>query len=786
MNKMHVLKQTKREASEEEVSFMKQLSFKYLPFWPLFTALIVVFSVLGYIYLKNATPVYESTASILLKDEKKGSDESKMIESLDLFGTKNVVENEVEVIRSKGVLSEVAKDMKLYAPVFEQQKLKTVSAYLSSPIVVEMRNPDEIVIPVSKIYFNYSGDSTVSIGGNDYAINQWVTTQWGEMRFTRNPLYQASDKTSKYYFSLLDIDGVSKSLAENLKVTPISKQSSVVTLKLRGPVRKLNEAMLSDVLTVYVTDALKEKTAFASKTLNFFDSRLKIVAHELDSIENGIQKYRNQKGVVDISTQSKLYLENVQQSDQQLGQVNMQLAVLDNVNNYVQSTNSGGNIVAPSMFGLSDPVLSQLLEKLNDKQIQYEKLRKTTGENSPILVSLRNEIDKLRPSIADNIRSQRQGLETSKDNLTKENNKTSSVLSSIPQKERELVEVSREQNIKNSIYSYLLQKREEASISSNSVVANSRIVDKPYSSPFPVSPNKPMIMLLFPLLGLLLGAGIVNLKGLFNNKILFRSEIEKVTSFPVLGELSFDKSKNPLVMTSAKRSFIMEQFRQLRVAVALGNLGNPIKTKKIIVTSSIEGEGKSFVAANLAISLALAGKKVVLVDFDMHQPKLNEMFNLDNEVGVASYLLGTHDGDQIIQPMPSISHNFSVILSGGTPPNPSELILNTRIEKLLNYLESMFDVVVIDCPPVLPVTDTLVVSQYANAMLYVVRHGYTPKIHVKMLDENMEQHNIRNIGIVFNGVKKRGFGGYGYGYGYGNNYAYGYGNKKQKKRKKVV
>ncbi|MBS1916841.1 MAG: polysaccharide biosynthesis tyrosine autokinase [Bacteroidetes bacterium] len=784
MNKMHVLKrQSKSEA--EDVGFFKQLSFKYLPFWPLFAALIIIFSVLGYFYVKNAIPIYESTASILLKDEKKGLDESKMIESLDLFGQKNIVENEVEVIRSKEVLSQVAIDMKLYAPIFEQQKLKTISAYMSSPITVEMRNPGAIVMPVSKIYFNYPGDSTITVGNNQYALNQWVTTQWGEMRFTKNPLYQPSDKQSKYYFSLLDLDGVAKGLAENLKVSPISKQSTVVTLKLRGPVKRANEAILSDILNVYVGNAISEKTAFAAKTLDFFDSRLKIVAHELDSIENGIQKYRNQKGVVDISTQSKLYLESVQQSDQQLGQVNMQLQVLDNVNDYVQSKNNGGNIVAPSMFGISDPVLSQLLEKLNDKQVQYEKLRKTTGENSPLLVSLRNEIDKLRPSIMDNIKSQRQGLQTSRDNLAQQSNKTSAILSSIPQKERELVEVSREQSIKNSIYSYLLQKREEASISSNSVVANSRIVDRPYSTPFPVSPNKPMIMLVFPLLGILIGAAIVNLKRLFNTKILFRSEIEKATSFPVLGELSFDKSKNPLVMTSAKRSFIMEQFRQLRVAVALGNLGNPVKTKKIIVTSSIEGEGKSFVAANLAISLALAGKKVVLVDFDMHQPKLNEMFNLDNEVGIASYLLGTHDGDQIIQSMPSISHNFSLILSGGTPPNPSELILNTKIEKLLNYLESMFDVVVIDCPPVLPVTDTLVISQYANAMLYVVRHGYTPKVHIKMLDENMEQHNIRNLGIVFNGVKKRGFSGYGYGYGYGHNYAYGYGNKKKKKKKVV-
>ncbi|MES1222008.1 MAG: CpsD/CapB family tyrosine-protein kinase, partial [Bacteroidota bacterium] len=186
------------------------------------------------------------------------------------------------------------------------------------------------------------------------------------------------------------------------------------------------------------------------------------------------------------------------------------------------------------------------------------------------------------------------------------------------------------------------------------------------------------------------------------------------------------------------------------------------------------------------ISLALAGKKVALVDFDMHQPKLNEVFNLDNELGIANYLMGTHDADQIIQPMASISHNFSLILSGGTPPNPSELILSPRMEKLLNYLESLYDVVIIDSPPVLPVTDTLVVSQFANAVLYVVRHGYTPKIHIKMLDENLEQHNVRNVGIVFNGVKKRGASGYGYGYGYGHNYAYGYGNKKNKKKKKAV
>ena len=683
MKRMRVLKSETRQ-SEEDISLFKQLSFKYLPYWPLFAVLFVLFTTAGYFYLKNSTPIYESTASILIKDEKKGFDDSKVEESLNLFGSKNIVENEIEVIRSKAVLGQVTKDLKLYAPTYEERKFKTVSAYLSSPISVEAQNPDAIEAQVKKIYFDYSpADSAVNAGGNQYKLGQWVTTPWGVLKFTKNQLYSVSTEPAKYYFSLYDINAIVKDLTDGLKVTPTSKQSSILTLKLRDPVPKHSEAILLDLIKVYTNVSINEKTALASKTLDFVDDRLKIVAHELDSIESGIQKYRNDKQVVDISTQSKLYLESVQQSDAQLSQLNMQSSVLAEVSTYVQSKNGGSGASSHKVYAwaISDPVLTGLLDKMNEKQVEYEKLRKTVGENNPILVSLRNEIDKLRPSIAENIKSQQQSIEASKQNVSKANGKSTSMLSTIPQKERELVEISREQSIKNSIYSFLLQKREEASFSSNSAVADSRIVDRPYSSPNPVSPNKPMMMLIFPLLGIATGLGFVSVKGAMNNKIMFRSEIEKVTTFPILGELSFDKSNDPLVMISSKSSFIMEQFRQLRVAVALGNLGNPAKTKKIIVTSSVEGEGKSFVAANLAISLALAGKKVVLVDFDLHQPKQNEVFNVDNEIGVAGYLLGTQDADQIIKKMPAISHNFSLIVSGGTPSEPRQnLILSGKME----------------------------------------------------------------------------------------------------------
>jgi len=769
---------------EEEGNLFSEILFKYLPYWPLFLILLVLSGSGAYVYLHYAVPVYETAATVMVKDEKKGLDDSNLMEQLNLFGSKKLVENEIEVIQSRTLMREVVKNLDLYAPITQEGRIKSRSAYLTSPVVIQVRNPDSLV-ESHKVYFTFdSADRAVVVAGQKYPLGSWVTTPYGNLRFLTNPNYVAADKTRPLYFSLRSVRAVSDELLAGLKVTQATKLSSVIDLKIKDAIPKRGEDILNGLIGEYNKAGINDKNALAANTLRFINERLGLISNELDSVEHGIQKYKTQEGIVDISAQGQLYLNNVGANDQKLSEMNVQLAVLDQVERYVQSKSNEAGIV-PSTFGVDDPVLGQLLQKLYDLEVKYEGLSKTTAENNPVLLSIRHEMEKIKPSIMENVQSLRRNLTAGRGNLLNTSNSYASILRTLPAKERKLVEISRQQGIKNSIYSFLLQKREETALTFSSAIADTRIIDTAATTVMPVAPKPLLIWALAVLAALGLGAGIIAIREGLNQRIVFRSEIEKFTTVPVVGEIMFAPAHDALVVTQGKRTVIAEQFKQLRTSLAY--IGINSRKKKILITSTISGEGKSFVTANLAVSLALTDKKVVLLELDLRKPNVAHLFNVSREVGLTNYFIGNKDADHIIK-RTDVSPNLFVIPSGAIPPNPSELILNGKLDELLQYLETIFDYILIDTAPTAPVTDAYILSPLCDATIYVVRHKVTPKGYIKMLDENMKVRGLKNLAIVFNGVKNRGVGGinYGYGYGYGKEYGYGYGEEKKSKKKDKV
>jgi capsular exopolysaccharide synthesis family protein len=440
----------------------------------------------------------------------------------------------------------------------------------------------------------------------------------------------------------------------------------------------------------------------------------------------------------------------------------VQMAVIDEVDAYV-NTNSG-RAIAPSTLNITDPTLSQMLDRLYTKELELEKLKRTTAENNPIITSLQGEIDQIRTSVKSNIANQKRSLQAGQSYLNRVSNQYNSMLNSIPKKEKDLVEVSRQRNIKSDIYSFLLQKKEEATYALKSSMPDSHIVEQPQSTTSPVSPKTPFVALLAFLMPMALGVAFVSIREFMNSKILYRNEIHSLTEIPVIGEVIYDKEENNILAKAGGRSFVQEQFRQIRTSYR-NLVGNKPGFRRIMVTSSIEGEGKSFVAANFAISLARSGRKVVLVGFDLYQPTLQEIFQIETDKGVTDYLQGEVEPREIL--LPTSIDNLSLVPAGNLIKTPSELILNGRIEILLNYLDALYDVIVVDTPPIRPVSDGFEIAQYCNFVLFVVRHDYTPKVNLQMLDQELDTHNIKDVAIVFNGVKKRGLGKYSYGYGYG-------------------
>ena len=762
-----------------ENGFFQQVLFKYVPFWYLFIILFVVFGTLAYLYIKTTPPTYESYMSILVKDEKKGQDDSKMEEAMNVFNTSKIVENELEILKSRDVVNDVVKKLKLYAHINTKTSLNGMvvrSGYLTSPLIIDAEKPDSLKETKKPIDLVISENAaSISFMGKDYAVNEWIETKWGKIRFVKNPNYDPKalkfdkDEEVRYTFAIGGMKKEVEDLAERLVATPTSKQSSVIAMKIKDAVPARSEAILKNVVEEYNFRSKMKKNEVAAKTLEFIEERLTRVGAELDSVENSIEKFRNRSGVVDITEQSRLYLQGIEENDQKRNQLGVQISVLDDVEKYVTAKGDKGSLV-PSTSFIADPTLDNLLVKLQESESEYEKLKKTTAENNPILSTIQSEIVKTRANVLENVRSHKNALETNKSSLDQISSKYSSLVNSIPQKERDLVDVSRQRNTKAGIYAFLLQKREETEYAINSTLSDSYIVAEASSTEKPVSPKVSLILIIACILPLIIGSLIISLKELINSKILYRSEIEELTKFSVLGEVIYEKHLDPLVTAKNDRSFIIEQFRQIRSSLKYLSI-NSTNIRRIVVSSSVEGEGKTFIASNLALSFARSGKKVVLLEGDLHQPRLCENFNLERGYGITDYLKGEIDIQDIMKP--SLIHaGLSIISAGNFDQEASELYLNGKFEVLLNYLDKDFDLIVIDMAPINPISDLYAIAHMCDKTIYVVRHGKTPKVHLKRLDETMDSHNIDNLSIIFNGVRKRGVGKYSYGYGYGYGYDY--------------
>jgi len=756
------------ETEDPKEDSLADLFYKYLAYWPLFLLLLLISMSAAWIYLRYKVPVYKSTATLLIKDDKKGADSKDIMEALDIFGSKKTVENEVEVLKSKTLMQEVVKNLHLYAPLIVEGRVTSQSAYVASPIVIIAKDPDSIR-NTPKIPFKYNDvNQSVSIQDKNYPIKQWVNTPFGILEFLPNKYYITTanpQNKDHFYFSLSTVKRTANGILGGINILSSSKESTVIDLSIDDEIPQRGEDILNELLVVYNRAAIMDKNVLAANTLNFVEERLKFVVNELDSVEGKLQNFKVSNKITDISAQGQIFLQTVAANDQKISDVNMQLAVLDQVENYVTSKEGKGGIV-PATLGVQDPVLTQLLEKLSDLELQYTQTKKIVPENNPAVIALVDGINKLKPAILENIQSQRKNLLAGKNDLESTNNRYSSMLKTIPEKERELLGISRQQAIKNNIYTYLLQKREETALSFASAVADSRIIDKAETPDVPVSPKKKLIYLGAILGAVIFGVAFIYIREMLNRTIQDRSDIEKYTDIPFLGEVNYDRSKSPIVITEGKRSFIAEQFRQLRTS--LGYMGIDETHKRILVTSSVSGEGKSFIAINLGISLALMEKKVALLELDLRKPKLSNQFKISPAKGLSNYLIGKLEAAALIKE--TGIENLFLIPSGPIPPNPSELISNGRLQELLIYLEKTFDYIIIDTAPVNPVTDAYIISPIANVTLYIVRHDYTPKIFLQRLATQHKMNSLKNPAIIYNGIKGKGFSKYGYGYGYG----YGY------------
>ncbi|GAB3041943.1 GumC family protein [Spirosoma pulveris] len=739
---------------------------RYLQNWPWFVLSISLMLGAAYIYLQYQPPVFKVRASLLIKDEKKGMEGESMLKELDLFTNSKVVENEIEILKSYTIMDRVVKNLGLNVRYYRPTSTINREIYKESPIRILIEEPP-VIQPEDPLEITFVDAKTVKLNGHSYPVNQSIKTTYGKLRvLTLRPL---SARQEPVIASIADHSETVEGYLADLTVEPTSKQATVLMMSLEDAVPDKGVTILNQIINEYNREALIDKNKEASNTLSFIEDRLGLISGELSSVEKEVELYKSTQGITDLGMQSQTFLATVKENDMQLNEVDIRLSGLTEIERYVRKQ-GGDKSFAPATLGLNDPVLLGLLTKVSELELKRDELSRTMAANSPVLLSLDSQVKTIKERINENIQTIRQQLTSNRVQLVAKNNRLESMIRTVPGKERALLNITRQQGIKNGLYTYLLQKREETALSAASAIPDSRTIDAARAGSRPVKPVKMTIFAIFGLLGLLIPIGFITAKDAMNNRVLHRTDVEDVSQVPILGEVvrSREVIEDNLVFRPRLQSVIGEQIRSLRTNLHFLR-SDPDSPQVILFTSSISGEGKSFISLNLGASLALVDHRTVILEMDLRKPKLHSSLKMENQAGLSNYLIGEATVDELLRPVSDLD-NYFIITAGPIPPNPAELLSSPRLAKLFEELKERFDYILVDSPPIGLVTDSQLIAPHADATLYLVRHDHTPKNAVKMVEVLYKEQRFQRLNIILNGVGEGESYYYNYGYSYGHYY----------------
>ncbi|MHC2990863.1 capsular biosynthesis protein, partial [Pontibacter sp. HJ8] len=566
-----------------------------------------------------------------------------------------------------------------------------------------------------------------------------------------------------------DLRKMANSYSKQLQVKSVNEYATVMELSLTDPVPAKGKDIINKLIDVYNRETIEEKNLAVTKTIKFIDDRLVYLSQELTDVEKDVARYMQDNSIIDPAASGGLYQTTAHGYNQQITENEIKLDILNSVEAYIKKEDNKFESV-PSTLDIADPTLVGLIANFNELQSQRRRLLRTVTDNSPLVSNVNEQLEVLRLNIIENLHNIRNGLLVVRKNLQASARQFESQMRQVPSMQRELTVIGRQQGIKEGLYLYLLQKREEAALSQAITPSNSRVIDPATASGSPVEPQSTNIYLIALLVGLALPFAGIFMRDMLNDTVQELRDVEKGTSTPILGEIAHNDSGNMLVVAQESRSSSAELFRLLRANLQFAAGGK--ENKVILVTSSMSGEGKTYFSLNLAASLVMTGKRVVVVGFDLRKPKLTQGVNLPNNIGITNYLISDTVGiEDLLQYAPEMPE-LAIIGSGPIPPNPAELMLLPKIGTLIEELKSAFDFIILDSSPVGQVADTLALAPYIDSSLYIVRYNYTHKKQLQIVDELYKSRKLKHPMIVLNDAKKNNSYSYsyGYGYGYGNYY----------------
>ena len=739
---------------------------KYLYHWPLFVLGLLITLTAAYFYLKNQDPVYEIKATLLIQDANKVSEDDKALQEIELSSSSKLAENEVEVLKSRQLINLVVDDLDLGVSYFKEGGYSDDDLYGQSPVKLTLlRSSGElygqqlfVVVKDKETFYLKTSDGELK----PFKFNTAYKNSIGTWKL--EPTDFLNDyKDEEIRIVLENPDFVATTIQNDLVASLLNKEAPAIGLTYEDPVEQRGKDIVNKLIFHYNNAAISEKNRITQATLSFIDDRLDSLSRELNSAERQVAGFRSSQGLTDISSQSQVYLENVQSNDRALNEVNVQLNVIQGIERYVNSARNSNNV--PSTLGIEDPALNSSITQLAQLQLERQRLIATTPEGSPLFDPIDRQIQTTKALLRESIRNVKSCLLAKKQELQAFNSRFESSIRDIPGQERQYVGMKRQQGVKEGLYVYLLQKREELALSYASTISDARIVDQAYLG-FVKTPKAPLIYSMAFLLGLVLPASFMYAREKVHYRITNRKEIEDVIGNPILGEISYENTKSPIVALDRSNFLIGEEFRALRTNLHF--LHEKKQSSRVtLFTSSISGEGKTFVSSNLALTLAASSRKTVLLELDLRKPKVSKMFNLPQaHPGISNFLNGGSSIEDIIQPS-GIHPNLDIVGSGPFPSNPSELLEQPGVDELFQWLRANYDDILVDTPPINLVTDAMILSRVADVTLYIVQQGYTYKSLLPYIKKLFVEQNFPKMKVVFNGIEN---GRYGYGKSYGNNY----------------
>ncbi len=751
----------------------KLIILSYVKFWWLFVLSIILFVGLALAYLFFSTPLYSVSSSILIKVDG-GSDfaQNTVYSELEAYESNKLVENEMEILGSYSLMRDAVEELPLDYFFYTEDKYSRMRELYGEDVPVSVKTllkkpdvgqyPEEVRVTV-KLF----DDHFILLQKNDsekvYKYGELIDNWYGEIKIDKAESY-LGEMPELLHIYFKNKDQVAGMYRGRIQVNLSQRFASVFNISLVDAVPKKGEEILNKLIEEYNLQAVKEKNVTASNTIDFINSQLDTLMKDLNNTERRVEEYRRLNNISDMGTENSLMVQASKDIETQLSEIKTQTEVLNYLEDYLQDPESTGIEVA-SNLSIIDETLTGLVVEFNRLQNERQRLLRTVQPNNPVVATIIGQLESLKNNIGTNIANIKNGLRIESQNLKSDLAQINARISNVPEIERGLLELTREQNRKQEQYNYLQSKKEESNLSlATTTVSNARVIDKAASSGSPVKPNKMVIMGMALIVGFICPFGFIYIKNTLNSKIVHKSQVQDITEIPILSEISnYPNGGELLAISEKRRTPIAEQFRLLRTNLKFVSEGKDDRV--LMVTSSISGEGKTFFSLNLGASLSIAKKKVVVLEFDLRKPALLKSVKMKTNLGIADFL--SNDDvkiEDIILDFKKVDGLY-LIGCGNIPEDPAELTLGDKVKVLIDELKEQFDYIIIDTAPVGTVTDAFNLAPYCDRTLFLIRYNYTKKENLMFMEDIDIKNKLRNTSLVMNDAKQTN-GYYGYSYGY--------------------